>query len=182
LPGIIGVAGPERRSDMVVVAAALVFIGNDESDGRTGRFALKNAAQHLHGITFLALGHDSALPRSAAIEVVLYEFEVKIQPCRAAVDNAADGGAVRFAEGCDAEEGTESIHGVVFCVSFPGSDLRRYSSMKCPAFTLPLFEAFKVLFCESKGRIFLKKTIRSFPDVFNYKNKIKPWRHYWTFS
>jgi hypothetical protein len=67
---------------------------------------------------------------------VLYKFQVEIEACRAAVDDAADSDAMRFAESCDPKKCTESIHAWVFgvsCLVF-GSSIR-FISQKQPGNT-----------------------------------------------
>ncbi len=97
-------AGTEGLGDVAIVLAALVLVADQERDGRAGGPALEHAGQDFRGVGFLSLGH---MARGAGLAPVEFVLDVTLRQChagRTAVDHAADGRAVGFAEDGDAKE------------------------------------------------------------------------------
>ena len=113
--GVVGVAGTEGVGDIAVVLAALVFVADQQRDGRAGGFAFEHAGQDLHRVRFAALGNVARGAGFAAVQVSLDIGRAQFHSRRATVDDATDGRAVGFAERGDGEEGAESVsrHDVV---------------------------------------------------------------------
>ena len=107
--GVVGVPGTERVGDARVILAALILVADQERDRRAGRPALEHAGQDLDGVGLAALRHVARRAGLAAVEVALDVGFVDCQARRAAVDDAADRRAVRFAERRDAKERAEGV-------------------------------------------------------------------------
>ena len=103
--------GAERVGDVAVVLAALVCIADQQRDRRAGGLAFEHARQDLDLVFFLALRDMARRAGFAAVEFELDVGFAKRHTRRAAVDHAADSGAVRFAEGRDSEKRTERVAG-----------------------------------------------------------------------
>ena len=84
---------------------------HEQRDGRAERVPALGAGQNGDAVLFVArrrqLGLARAAPRELRLDVGLGE----VHAGWAAVDHAADGGAVRFAEGGHAEQAAEGGHG-----------------------------------------------------------------------
>jgi len=65
------VRGAKPVLDLVVVAGALIGVSNQQTDGRTGGFALKDTGKDLHLIRLSALRGIAALARLAPIQIAL---------------------------------------------------------------------------------------------------------------
>ncbi len=108
-------AGAELVADVGIVLRALVDILDHQHDRRAGRYRaagaviLEDAGQDFHLVRLLALRGEARLPRPALVEIGLYLFRRQRNTRRAAVDDAAQCGAVAFAEGGDTEEMAESV-------------------------------------------------------------------------
>ncbi len=121
-------AGTEGVGDVAVVLAALVFVADQQRDGRAGGLAFEHTGKDLHRVRFAAL-RDVA--RGAGLAAVQLDLDVgcaQLHSRRATVDDAADGRAVRFAERGDGKERAESVsrHGVVSlieCLEFTIGDI-----------------------------------------------------------
>ena len=100
---------PERIGDMAVIFRPRILAGDKKGEGRAGGFSFEQARQGLHPVAFLALGGDRALSRFSPVEFRLHKTEIDFQSRRTPVDNAADAGAMGFAEGGDAEEVAEGV-------------------------------------------------------------------------
>ena len=105
--GVVGVAGAEGLGDVAVVLAALVFVADQQRDRRAGGLAFVHAGEDFHRIGFAALGDVARGAGLAAVEIMLDVGLGERHAGRAAVDHAADGGAVRFAENGDTEQFAE---------------------------------------------------------------------------
>ena len=112
LVGEIGVGGSENVAQVVVVGGVVLGVAHEKSDGGAGGAALKDAGEKFDLIGFAAWGGEAALSRSAAVELVLNEIGVDVDAGGHAVDDAAHADAVAFAEGGEAEELSEGVHGV----------------------------------------------------------------------
>ena len=55
--GVVCVAGAKGVDEVAVITAALIFVPNQEGDGRPGRLPLENPGEDLNGVGFLALRH-----------------------------------------------------------------------------------------------------------------------------
>lgn len=110
LPRKIRMAGPERRFDMIIIAAALILVWDQERDGCAERFALKKAAQDLHRVRFLALGDDMALAGPPPVEFLLDKINGNRQPSRTTIDHNPNSCAVALAEGGNAEKVAKTVH------------------------------------------------------------------------
>ncbi len=103
-------AGAEGVANVAVVLGALVDILDQHHDGRAGgdlarrALVLEDAGQDLDLIGLLALRGEARLAGPALVEIGLDFGSGQRNVRRAAVDHAADGGAMAFAEGGDAEE------------------------------------------------------------------------------
>jgi len=86
-----------------VVAAACVFVADDEGNGAAESKSFKNAREDFDAVGFGAGGGDFGLAGAAAVEFVLNFLDGKRHARRASVDHNADGSAVAFAEGADAK-------------------------------------------------------------------------------
>ncbi|ABA48712.1 hypothetical protein BURPS1710b_1866 [Burkholderia pseudomallei 1710b] len=109
--GVIGMARAERLGDVAVVLAALVGVADQERDRRAGRHALEHAGQDLDLVGLLTLRDVARRAGLAAVELELDVGFRERHARRAAVDHAADRGAVRFAEGRDSEKRAEGVAG-----------------------------------------------------------------------
>src|SRR5471030_2896704 len=98
LVGIIGMRWAENIHIMRIVFRALVLVGYQHGDGRTGGFSFKHTRVDLYRIAFLALGRDLRLAGPAFVQFTLYIGHIHIQFRRAAVDNYPNSLAVRFAK------------------------------------------------------------------------------------
>ena len=106
-------AGTLDVFQMVVVGAAMVSVGNAKPDGRAGGLALEYARQKFDAVVFVSLRRDGRLPGLAAVEFGLHECRIDVDAGGAAVDDATDGCAVRFAKGRQAKNMSECVaHGV----------------------------------------------------------------------
>ena len=108
---VVGVAGAERVGDVRVVLAALVLVADQQRDRRARRAALEHAGQDLDGVGLAPLRHVPRRAGPAAVEFVLDVGLRERQSGRAAVDDAADRGTVRFAERREAEQRAERVAG-----------------------------------------------------------------------
>ena len=100
---VIGVAGAEGFQNIAVVLAALVGVLNQKRNRRAGGFALVDAAQNLHRVGLVALGHKAAGAGAAAVQVVLDIGLAQVHARRASVNHAANGRAVGFTKVGDSE-------------------------------------------------------------------------------
>ena len=97
--GIVGVAGAVLVFNRAVVAAALVFVHDEQANRRAGGLALEDAGEELQAVGFLARGDVARGAGLAPVEFGLNRGFVQRDACRAAVEDAADGNAVAFAKG-----------------------------------------------------------------------------------
>ena len=74
-----------------------------------GALVLEDAGQDLHLVRLLALRGEARLAGPALVEIGLDLVSGQRNVRRAAVDDAADGGPVAFAEGGDAEQMAEGV-------------------------------------------------------------------------
>ena len=109
--GVVGMAGAEGVEQVAVVLAALVGVLDQQADRRAGGQAFVDARQDLDRIGLVALGHVAAGAGAAAVELGLDVFHAQRQAGRTAVDHAADGRAVAFAEIGDAKQVAEGAAG-----------------------------------------------------------------------
>jgi hypothetical protein len=107
---VVGVRRPELVGNVGVVLAPLVFVEDQQGDGRALRLAFEYAGKDLELVFFAPLRGNPRLAGLAAIQFTLDESGVDGQPGRAAVDDHADARTVRLAEGCDAEKLAVGIH------------------------------------------------------------------------
>jgi hypothetical protein len=109
-------ARAERVEQVVVVAAALVLVADQQRNRRTRGQAAIHAGKDLDPILLAPLGHVARGARLAAIEIGLKVIGRQRQTRRTAVDHAADRRPVRFAEVGDPEQMAESgsRHGAGF--------------------------------------------------------------------
>ena len=113
--GVVGVAGAIFVLDVGVVLGALIDIVDQERDRRAGghllagRFVHEHAGEDFDRVRLLALRGEARLAGPAAIEIGLNVGLAQRNARRAAVDHAADGRPVAFAEGGDPEQMPERI-------------------------------------------------------------------------
>src|SRR5690606_8181951 len=107
--GVVGVAGAELRGDVRVVLAALVGVADQQRDRGAGGAALVDAGKDLHLVGLAPRRGVARLAGGAALQVVGELLRRDLQPGRTAVDDAADGRAVRLAEGGDRQQPAEGV-------------------------------------------------------------------------
>ncbi len=107
--GDVGVAGAVLFGDGAVVAAALVDVLDFQGDGRAGGLAVHDAGEDSDLVGLLPLGGEFRLAGAAAIQPRLDVGFGERDAWRATVDDAADGRAVAFAPGGDAEQVAEAV-------------------------------------------------------------------------
>ena len=99
--GVVGVVGVRRTvfyGHLVVGLGAVVFITNEDSDGRTEGFSFVGAGEDFAGVGFVARSGDFRLARAAAVE---FDLEVGLgegDEGRAAIDDDTDAPAVGLTE------------------------------------------------------------------------------------
>ena len=91
-------AGTENVGDIAVILAALVLIFYQKRNRGAGSFSLINTGQDFDGIRFTALCDETGSTGFAAIQFRLDIVFRQVHTRRAAIDNTANGRAVRFAE------------------------------------------------------------------------------------
>ena len=106
---IIGMRRAEHVAQIVVVAGVLIGVSNDETDGRTGRTALKHAAEQLNLVGLFARRGDAALARSSASQLVADELHIDTYARRHPVYHSSYGLTVAFAERSEPEYVAECI-------------------------------------------------------------------------
>ena len=106
---VIGMARAELRGDVGVIPAARVGVADQQRDRGAGGAAFVHAREDLHFIGLASGRGVAALAGGAALQVVDELLRRDLQPRRAPVDDAADGRAVRFAEGGDRQQLAEGI-------------------------------------------------------------------------
>src|SRR6185437_14048957 len=109
--GVIGVAGTETVLDGLIIARALVFVLDQETDRRAGGLALEHAGQDLHLIGFLPLRREAILAGPALVEILLDVGLAQWNERRHAVHDAADRRSVALAPTRVAEDRAEAIAG-----------------------------------------------------------------------
>ncbi len=106
-------AGTEGASDLAVILGSLVGVLDHQADrgsGRDGAVAvIIDAGQDTDLIGLLSLGDEAAAAGLAQIQPGLDIGFSQRDQRRTAVDDAADGGAVAFAPGGDAEQVAEGV-------------------------------------------------------------------------
>ena len=96
--GEIRVPGAEGVEQVAVVLAALVGVVDQQRNRRAGGAAFEHAAQNLHRVGFVALGHMAAGARAAPVQVALDVRLGQLHARRAAVNHTPDCRAVGFAK------------------------------------------------------------------------------------
>jgi hypothetical protein len=97
----------EHVDEIVVILRARVGVADQERDRRAGRRAFVEARQNFDVVGLAALRGVARFARRATIEIGAEILDRNRESRRAAVDDAADRGAVAFAEGRDGEEFSE---------------------------------------------------------------------------
>ena len=113
LVGVVSVSGPKAILDLLVVARALIFVLDQQTDRRAGRAAFEHARQDAHLIRLLALAGVARRAGAPAFEVRLDVLLRQLHARRTAVDDAAKRRPVAFAEGRDREQSAEGVAGHV---------------------------------------------------------------------
>ena len=109
VPREIGVSGPEKLRDGIVVGAVLIGIAENDRDGCACGDAVEHAGKDFGGVGLRAGRGHAGLSGPAAREFTFEEFEVDREPRRDAVDDAPERGTVGFSECGDAEERAEGV-------------------------------------------------------------------------
>src|SRR5262249_5549782 len=109
LVGVVRVARAELLADLLVVARALVLVGDDERDRGAERAPLEDPGDDAHGVGLLARGDEAALAGGAAVELGLDVGLGERQQRRAAVHHRPDAPSVRLPPGRHAEELSEGV-------------------------------------------------------------------------
>ncbi len=117
--GVVGVAGPEGRGDLGIVAAALVDVLDHQRDRRAGghlaaelflgALVREHAGEDLHRVRLLPLGDELALAGAALLQPLLDVGLGQRDLGRAAIDHAAQRRPVAFAPGRHAEQVAEGV-------------------------------------------------------------------------
>ena len=102
-------AGTEAVLDLVIILGAGILVFDQKPDRCARGHAFEHAGQDFDRVRFLALGGVFALPRTAFVHVDLDIGLGERNAGRRTVDDAADSGAVAFAEGGKTKQVTESI-------------------------------------------------------------------------
>jgi hypothetical protein len=79
----------------------LVFVKNDERDGRASRLAFENAGKDLYRIFFVTRGREFPLARAPAIQFCLNHFFINGEAGGASVEDGSDSGTMGFTPCCD---------------------------------------------------------------------------------
>jgi hypothetical protein len=103
----VGMRGTVYVFDVVVVGGVLVGVFNDEADWCAGSASFKNAGKYSYSVRLAACCDNVALPRTATVELPLYQICVYSDAGGDTVNNAADSGTVALAEGCQAVDLSE---------------------------------------------------------------------------
>lgn len=132
--GVVGVVGVGRTVFVLhlgVCFGAVVFIVDEDGDGGAEGEVFEGAGEDLAGIGFFARGGDIGLAGFPAVEGGLDIGFGEGEVGGAAVDDDADGAAVGFAEGGDAEEmAGDGGHGVGPQITLICADLLLF--WRCP--------------------------------------------------
>ena len=102
--GVVGVPRAEGLGDVAVVLAALILVADQQRDRGAGSTAFEHPGKDLHLVRLAALGDMARGTRLAQIEFGLDVGSAERQPRGTAIDHAADGRAVGFAERRDGEQ------------------------------------------------------------------------------
>ena len=102
---------PEHLLDLLVVVAALIGVADQQCDWRAGGLALEDPGEDLDLIGLLALRDVLRGARFASIQVCLQIGLAQCQTRWTAIDDAADGRTMAFAEAGDREQRAEDIAG-----------------------------------------------------------------------
>lgn len=108
--GVVSMRGTEHVAQVVVVAAVLILVADNETDGCTGGDAIHGSRQQLYAVCFLTCCSETTLAGTTAVELRLDEVEVEADACGTAVNDATDGCAVALAKSGHTKEITEGIH------------------------------------------------------------------------
>ena len=114
-------AGAELVLDVAVVARTHVLVDDKETDGGSRGQPLEHARQDLHAVGFAALAGMARLAGAAAVQVHLDVVFDQGDARRHAIDDAADGRAMAFTEGGEAEQMAEGVGGHVYTVEMSGA-------------------------------------------------------------
>ena len=79
-----------------IVFAVLVFVKNDERNGRARRFAFENAGKNFHLVLFVTGGRDLALARTPAVQFGLNHLFGNRETCGASIEDGSNGGTMGF--------------------------------------------------------------------------------------
>ena len=101
--------GTRDVAEFLVVARPMVLVLDQQTDRRSQGDAIFNAAEDADLVAFLARGRQVALAWTAPVQLGLDVEFGQGQPRRAAGNDRADSGAVRFTKGGDAENGAKGI-------------------------------------------------------------------------
>ena len=105
----IRVPGAEGVEQVAVVLAALVGVVDQQRNRRAGGAAFEHAAQNLHRVGFVALGHVAAGAGAAAVQVALDVRLRQLHAGRAAVNHTPDCRAVGFSKVGDRKKLSKGI-------------------------------------------------------------------------
>ena len=83
--------------DFCIVVAVLVFVENDERNGRAGRLAFENARKNLDLVLFVAGGRHFALAGTSAVQFRLDHGFGDRESGGASVQDGSDSGTMGFA-------------------------------------------------------------------------------------
>ena len=104
---VVCVGGAVGVLHFIIRAGAVVFVADGQGNGGAQSQTVQHAAENFYSISFIARGDDVALPRAAAVQLLLNHFLSEWNTWGAAVYNDTDSGAVRFSPGADAKQSAE---------------------------------------------------------------------------
>ena len=87
----------------------LVGVPHDEANGTPRRLPFEHTAQQFHPIGLLTTRRELALPRTAPVQLGLYEVQIDINAGRHFVDNTTDGLTMTLAKGGQREQFSKCI-------------------------------------------------------------------------
>src|SRR5262249_13198092 len=118
---VVGVRGTVEVAHLLVRFGPRVLVAHQDQDRRAEGLALEDSRKYLAAVGFGAGRSESALTRPAAVELDLDLGRAERQPRGTAVDDHADGAAVRLTPGVNAEEMAEGrAHGAILATPAGG--------------------------------------------------------------
>ena len=102
-------ARPKNIGQVAVITRTLILVGNIKGYWRALAQAFENAGQKMKGVGFPARRASKPLARLAQVKLALDVLLIYGNAGGAAVQNAANGRAVGFTKGCEAQDTAKCI-------------------------------------------------------------------------